>query len=319
MDVDIQHIGEGVNYVSGTYRNVQTPGYALTLNLFNVVDENPNFFSHVITDKTLTGYTAKISGIAESSNYHFSCDYDNSDNSGIVNIPDGTNEVIVNIPPPPEIIDETSYTVAVSLSNFDDPDPTCYHYTVTERTPTYFKVEFSDVMDSPNYYLEWILITHDKQDVSPLSLGITQVTIPLSPMEVSTNYGVMLELLNEVDSTAIIPHIVIEKRIDQFVVQFEKPIDTLNYSLMWSRPIASSILASEYNYYQTGNFINFDGVPSADIGEDVYVEGTQGRFDCHFGKDVVEIEIQDENCYLLQENSDYLLQEDGSRILLCVS
>jgi hypothetical protein len=85
---------------------------------------------------------------------------------------------------------------------------------------------------------------------------------------------------------------------------------------MWSRPLSSSLQAEEYKYYQSGAFENFDGVPAWDGTAYVYVEGTQGRFDCTHGFDLVQIEIDDTIDYILQETGDYLLQEDGSRLLL---
>lgn len=316
-DYDIYQINAGDNIAGGSFKELQTPGYALTLNLFNTVDSTAVFYSHIIIDKTNVGYTAKISGTPTTSNYYMAADYDNSDNSGIAHIPDGTNVVVVSIPSPPEIIDETSYTVAVSISNTVDTDPTCYHYTVVERTSTYFKVLFSDNIDSNNYYLEWIVISHEKQDVTSLSLGIDSITIPLSPTEVTDNYGLSLELLNEVDSTSvIIPFIVTDKNINQFTVSFEQPINSLNYQLMWSRPLNSSEDINSYNYYQTSGFMNFDGVPLNDSTGVVYVEGTQGTFDCIHNQEIVDIEIQDIQDYLVQEDSGRLLLEDGFEILL---
>lgn len=311
---DIQKIEHDADTVTGEYREVQSAGYALTLNLFNEIDSTSNFYSHVITNKTINDYTAKISGLTDTVNYFMSCDYDNSVNSGIVHIPDGTNTVVVSIPT--QVIDNTAYTVAISLSNLVDSTASTYYYAVTERTTTTFTVEFSDNMNSNNYYLEWILITHDKQGVIDLPITTTTLTIPfLPPYEVNDNYGLSLSLLNEVDSTPIIPLIVTDKRIDGFTVKFSQVIDTNNYQLMWSRPLNSSLVSDTYNYRQTGSFINFDGVPLDSTGV-VYVEGTQGHFDCDHGKDIVEIEVYDTISFLLQQNGSFLLQEDGSNIVI---
>jgi len=314
---DIMAIMEGTNTVSGSFAETQTPGYALTLNMFNENDPVASIYSHIITDKSTNGFTALFSDVMDSPNYSVSYDYDNSDNSGIINVPDGTNVITVNIPPPPEIIDDTSYTVAISLSNTIDANPSLYNYSVIERTPTYFTVQFSGDMDSSNYYLEWILIPHDKQDVLPLMEGWTSVTIPLNPFEVNDGYGLSIALLNTVDTTSsIIPFIVTDKSINGFTVTFDSQIDSPNYQLMWSRPLSSSLQSADYNYYQTGGFQNFDGVPVYDSTAYIYVEGTQGRFDCTHGFDMVQIEIEDTLAYLLQENGSYLLQEDDSRIFL---
>jgi len=315
---DITDIDEGSDIVSGLFREEQAPGYALTLNLFNEDDPVPSIYSHMITQKTLTGFTVSFSGPMDSTNYSISYDYDNSDNSGIVHVPDGSNIIIVNIPPPPEIIDATSYTIALSLSNTIDSNPSFYTYSVIERTLTYFTVQFSGEMDSSNYYLEWIIITHNKQDISPLSQGWTSVTVPLSPYEVNDSYGLSLMLLNTIDATSsIIPFIVIDKSINGFTVMFESAIDSPNYQLMWSRPLGASLYAEEYNYYQTGGFVNFDGVPTLlDSTSYIYVEGTQGRFDCTHGFDAIEIEIEDVVAHMILEDGNLLLQEDVSRMLL---
>ena len=318
LEYDIADIGEGDDYITGTFRVPQSNlGYALTLNMFNEDDSNPSIYGHIITEKTLAGFTAKFSEEMDSPNYSVSYDYDDSTNSGIVAIPDGTNRVTVSIAPPPQVIDETSYTISISLSNYTDVDPSFYHYSVVERTTTYFTVEFSGDIDSANYFLEWIIVSHDKQDVMNLMPGWTSIVIPMQPYEVNDNYGLSIALLNTTDATSsIIPFIVTDKNINDFTVTFDSPIDSPNYSLMWSRPIGSSRLAEEYNYYQSASFMNFDGVPAFDGTSWVYVEGTEGHFDCTHGFELVQIEIEDTIEHLLQENGDYLLQENGSRILL---
>ncbi len=320
MIFDIVPIEEGSDTVSGIFRDPPDPpaaGYALTLNMFNEVDSSPSVYSHIITSKDSSTFEARFSGAMDSVNYYASYDYDNSDNSGIENIPNGANQVTVTIPPPPEIIDSTSYTVSLSLSNVVDSTASLYNYTVVERTTTSFTVQFSGNIDSPNYFLEWIIIAHDKQDVLPLMLGWTSVTVPLNPHEVNDSYGLSITLSNTVDATSsIIPFIVTDKSVDGFTVTFDSPIDSPNYELLWSRPIGASLIPEEYKYFQSGSFVNFDGVPAFDGTAYVYVEGTSGSFDCTHGFDLVHVDIEDSTSYLLQENADYLLQEDGSRIYL---
>jgi len=314
---DIKNIGEGADTVSGTYRVVQEAGYALTLNMFNEVDANPSFYSYIITDKSLTGFTAKFSDVMDSPNYYVSYDYNKSEDSGIVNIPDGTNSITISIPNPPQPIDGTAYTISLSLFNEVDANPSLYNYSVIERTTTSFTVQFSGDIDSVNYYLEWIILADEKQNVYPLSYGIQVTTIPLNPFEVNDSYGLSLTLFNEIDATSsIIPFIVTDKSIDAFTITFDSPIDSPNYQLMWSRPLGASLYAEEYEYYQSGGFENFDGVPAFDGTAYVYVEGTEGKFDCTHGFDLVQIEIIDDISFLLQENVDFLLQEDGDRIKL---
>jgi hypothetical protein len=322
MEFDIANIEEGSDEVTGTYRTDPTiPNYAITLNMFN--DDDPDvdvsIYSHIITNKSASSFTAIFSDVMDSEFYSVSYDHDSGEgNSGVAHIPDGTNRLTVDLTgPPPEFIDDTSYTIALSIENTVDANPSFYQYVVVERTLTHFTVEFSDNIDSNNYYLNWIVVNHSKQDVEQLSYGSTEVTIPLNPYEVNDNYGVQLQMINTIDATvSLIPFIVVDKSIDGFKVKFDSPIDSPNYALMWSRPTSSSLYVDEYEYYQSGGFENFDGVPAFDGTSYVYVEGTQGRFDCTHGFDLVQIEIEDTIAALLQENEDDLLQEDGSRILL---
>jgi hypothetical protein len=317
-DFDITDIEEGDNYVTGTYHNDLPAGYSLTLNMFNEVDATPIAYSHIVTQKTHAGFTALFSGAMDSPNYHISYDYDKSDNSGIVNIPDGSSIVVVSIPPPPEVVDATSYTIALSLFNDTDANPSFYRYSVIERTASYFTVQFSGAMDSPNYYLDWIIISHDNQDIEHLGDGWASVTVAMFPYEVNDNYGVSLTLLNTIDSTSlIIPFIVTDKRIDGFTVTFDIPTDSPNYKLMWSRPLGASFNTNEYNYYQTGGFVNFDGVPALiDSTAYIYVEGTEGRFDCTHGFDIVDVVIEDTVGHIELQDDTLMLEEDADHMLL---
>ena len=317
-DFDITDIEEGDNYVTGTYFDDLPAGYSLTLNMFNEIDPTPTSFSHIVTQKTHAGFTVLFSGAMDSPNYNISYDYDNSDNSGIVNVPDGSSIVVVNIPPPPEVTDSTSYTVSLCLYNDTDTNPSFYRYSVIERTATYFTVQFSGEMDSPNYYLDWIIIAHDKQGIEHLGEGWDSVTIAMWPYEVNDGYGLSITLLNSIDSTSlIIPFITTDKSIDGFTVTLDYPTDSPNYKLMWSRPLGSSFDANEYDFYQTGGFVNFDGVPAVvDSTAYVYVEGTQGRFDCTHGFDMVEITIEDAIGHIELQDDDLMLEEDADHMLL---
>jgi hypothetical protein len=317
-DFDITDIEEGNNYVTGTYFDDLAAGYSLTLNMFNEVDASPTSYSHIVTQKTHAGFTVLFSGAMDSPNYNISYDYDKSDNSGIVNVPDGSSIIVVNIPPPPEVTDSTSYTVSLCLYNDTDSNPSFYRYSVIERTATDFTVQFSGAIDSPNYYLDWIITAHDKQGIEHLGDGWDSVTIAMWPYEVNDGYGLSITLLNTIDATSsIIPFITTDKSIDGFTVTFDYPTDSPNYKLMWSRPLGSSFDANEYDFYQTGGFVNFDGVPAVvDSTAYIYVEGTQGRFDCTHGFDMVEITIEDTIGHIELQDENLMLEEDADHMLL---
>ena len=57
-------------------------------------------------------------------------------------------------------------------------------------------------------------------------------------------------------------------------------------------------------------------MPAFDGTSYVYVEGTQGRFDCTHGFDMVQITIEENLAYLLQETGFNLLLETGGKIQL---
>lgn len=321
-EFDIADIEEGSDEVTDRFRYSQPDlNYALTLNMFNEVDGSPSIYSHIITEKSLTGYKAIFSDVMDSANYSVSCDYDpfTSEDSGIAHVPDGTNLITISIPSPPQIIDETAYTIAISLYNDTDVNPSFYHYSIVARTQSDFTVQFSDNIDSNNYYLNWILIGHPQQGIYSLGEGNITEYVPFNThhREVNDAYGISITLSNTMDAiSSIIPFTVTDKTIYGFNVTFDSPIDSGNYELLWSIPLNASLQAEEFQYYQSGGFENFDGVPALDGTSYVYVEDTEGHFDCTHGFDLVQIEIQDITEFLLQENGDYILQENDSRILL---
>jgi len=60
-------------------------------------------------------------------------------------------------------------------------------------------------------------------------------------------------------------------------------------------------LVEPTNYYQSGGFALFD---------------SEGTFDCTHGFDLVNIEVVDEQDFLIQQNGDFILQQNGDRIQL---
>ncbi|MFX1538372.1 MAG: hypothetical protein ACFFDI_29630, partial [Promethearchaeota archaeon] len=86
-----------------------------------------------------------------------------------------------------------------------------------------------------------------------------------------------------------------------FTIKLSSPTDSPNYYVSWVMPISTNEFFETYAYSQTGQFRDFD---------------LEGTFDCTHGFDQCDIEIEDVTSYLLQENSFFLLQETGERILL---
>lgn len=71
---------------------------------------------------------------------------------GIVSIANGVSTATVTFDTSAA---DTFYAVSISLSNEIDANPSMYGMTVTEKTTEGFTVNFSGVMDSANYVLDW--------------------------------------------------------------------------------------------------------------------------------------------------------------------
>lgn len=279
--------------------------YSLTVNLFNEVDANPTIYSYIVIDKTTGGFTVLFSGKIDSDNYYISYDTDRSTSAGLEPLSNGNTTEIVTFPIP-EV--DNDYSISLGMTNTVDATST-YTYSIIEKTVNGITVQFSHPIDSNNYVLEWRVSRGVTSDLHSMALGMNSVTIIFPTPQVNDNYGISLSLINTDDtSSTIIPFIVTDKTILHFRVTFSQALNSNNFVLSWNLPFASSLIAEDFQYYQTGGFRDFDGLPG--------IVDSEGSFDCTHGFDLVQIEVQDVTRFILQENQFFLLQENDGRLLL---
>jgi len=71
-------------------------------------------------------------------------------------IPNGVNEFDVYFSH--DVVNPPHYTVFVDICNTVDPNPSIYGFTIVRKEQEYFKIRFSDVIDSANYTLHYLII-----------------------------------------------------------------------------------------------------------------------------------------------------------------
>ena len=300
---------EDYSYIDVVFDEPQTDlSYSIVTNLFNTQDFTTSIYPYMITNKTLTGFRVSLTDTIDTDYLFLAWDIStSSSDSGIQPIPNGTNEVTV-------VFDSTAinpfYSLNVTVENTDDTSVSYFLYTITEKTTSGFKVKFSDIINSGNYYLNWKKYEYARDvGLSPedgyvqIPEGSSTVTIPFgAPYELFNQYGVGFSIVNTDDtSVSYYSANITAKNIDGFEITLSSPTDSPNYYISWAQYRSSSIIFENFQYRQSGQFRDFD--------ED-------GTFDCTYGRDHCDIEIFTETSYLLQEDGDFLLQEDGSGIYL---
>lgn len=282
--------------------------YSLILNIYNEVDTYPSLVPYIITDKMTTGFEIEFSAAVDSENYYLSWDTVDGTTSttisDIQSISSGVDEVTVAFSQPRS---NPEYSIAITMENIIDANPSIFLYTITDKTVNGFTLEFSSTMPTGNYSLGWTTFEYAREGSiidgwTPIPMGASTITIPLSPAEILNNYTIALSIVNT-DSTSASKYsfIVTEKTINEFAVLFSGVIDSPNYYLSWSLPVSSNTVFDSFFFRQTGQMRGFDSEIS---------------FDCTYGMDMVEVTVEESINYLLLESGDRMLQEDGSAILL---
>jgi hypothetical protein len=152
---------EVLNYNSDIYE-VSFPAqpssdYAITTSIVNENDSNPSMYEFVVTEKSNDGFTMQFNIPIDSTNYEINFNiYDSTASvvpNGIVNLPLGTIEEIITIP------NQTNdkYSLGLTIINTVDASASIYSYIVSEKNSDNFKVRFSSLIDSTNYYLSWAI------------------------------------------------------------------------------------------------------------------------------------------------------------------
>lgn len=131
---------------------------------------------------------------------------------------------------------DTNYAVVASLRN-NNPDEIQYVYDfiVTTKETTGFSVEFTGLISSGNYYLDWFLVDLPtaSSGIVPLDFGESSEIIVV-PDVCGVNYNVIVSLVNTLDSSpSIYSHSVTRKSLNEFQVDLSGPMDSTNYHLEW--------------------------------------------------------------------------------------
>jgi hypothetical protein len=131
--------------------------YAITGSMVNTVDANPSIFRYSVIEKYTTGFKVQFSAPIDSDNYSFEWIAYDSTASGITDIANGSNYQTVNLPIAQP---NNDYAVIVDITNtVDGTSSSIYSYIVKNKTSTSFDVVFSSPIDSPNYKLNWYVIS----------------------------------------------------------------------------------------------------------------------------------------------------------------
>jgi hypothetical protein len=293
------HMEVGVSSDSIAFTDLQpNVNYSIGATLRN--EGSPiSIYSFIVTEKTTAGFTLTFSGIIDSSDYYVDWYVTDSTNAMMTELIE--NEQTHTIPLHTFCQDSTDYSIAATLRNDTDATASIYAWTIVEKTTTSFTVRFSGPLDSSNYVFEWFICEGNVEGNYNVSSGVSQVTVPIPASVGFDTYPLLVAVGSDDLNSSVYAPIISEKTESNFTVQFSGVIDTTgNYFVSWVIPNAESIV-SDFEFYQTGGFRDFDD---------------EGRFDCTHGFDYVHVSVEDVTEYMLQENNDYLLQEDDSRILL---
>lgn len=145
-------IGSGSTSIVVTFPSpLVTTSYSVIASIANLTDSNPEFIPIVITNKTVSGFTASWNTPTDSSNYLL--DYivpGVEEQLGEAALSSGSVSATVTLPVP---LSTTSYVVAAVMVNYTDSNPQFQPVTITGKTASSFNVKWNAPLDSSNYRL----------------------------------------------------------------------------------------------------------------------------------------------------------------------
>lgn len=128
----------------------------------------------------------------------------------------------------------TNYSIAASLRNLTGLG-SAYNFIITEKSTSGFVVNFSGVIDSQNYWLDWYLYDTTNAGITSLVMNDQEKIIILNQPCDSTNYVISAILKNVVDSNpSIYSWVIVNQTTTSFTIKFSGIIDSNNYELEWS-------------------------------------------------------------------------------------
>jgi len=188
-------------------------------------------FGLLITDKTPNSFTVLFSSPTQNEKYwlDFLVRPIEVDKAGVSQVfADDFVEVSFLNPKP-----NANYPLLVSLQNLEEHIPSKYAYTIIDKTPSSFKVKFSDLSDSPSYFLNWII--PDSAVIGHTNLTEEEQIISLPAEEKNTYYAISASIVNTIDETSSqYLFTIVEKTTTDFKVKINSPPDSTNYYLTWS-------------------------------------------------------------------------------------
>ncbi len=131
--------------------------YILDVTITNITDSPPSIYLLTVTSKLSTGFTVDFSGTIDSNNYKLEwMAIKKADRqSGIIAIPNAASSRSITLNTP---FTDTSYSIGINLLNSVDATVSIYGAIVSSKSNSGFTIDFSDNIDSANYYLEWSAI-----------------------------------------------------------------------------------------------------------------------------------------------------------------
>jgi len=295
---DTTHISLGASSVIASFRNSRAnTNYNIGATMRNQSGAN-SFYEFIITEKTIYGFTAEFSGPMDSDNYYIDWYATDSTNSGITSIPSGVDTVTVPLTYP---CPSANYSVSVVISNYVDSTASIYSYNIYDRATNSFKIKLSGLTDSANYSIEWFVCEGLITGSDYIPAGATEITIPLTAPSNTFEYPLITSIGNADPTASQFLSMITEKTQTEFTISFSGAIDSTGYYVTWAITDLEFSGISSMEYYQSGNFRDFD---------------YEGVFDCTHGFDLVKITVEDRIIFMTQEDGDFLLQENGDNILV---
>jgi hypothetical protein len=257
----------------------------------------PEQFAVLVTDKTQAKFEVSFSALIPNDSYILEWYTVDSTYSGSVSLIQDSTSIDIVLPFPCSTPD---YVVSGTLTNYIDSSASIYGFSISDKTSSGFKVNFSGAIESINYKFDYFICSSDVEGVSPIPNTSNTITVNFTTPLSHSVYPLVTTL--ESNNGDIFVSSIIEKSGLGFKALLSGVTDaTSNYNLTWAIPDKNVPRFTDFNYFQSGGFRDFD---------------VEGSFDCTYSSDLVFITVEEMIAYLLQENGFKLLQENGGGILL---
>ena len=147
-------------------------------------------------------------------------------------VTNGTTSVTVTFS---SVFADTSYSANATFENTTDTNPQFQPVTITNKTISGFTATWNAPVDSGNYLLCYSaspLGATTIAGVESLGNGVTSKAVTLSPVQSSTNYAIVTNFNNSIDSEPTYqPMAITSKSTSGFTITWNTPTDSVNYSL----------------------------------------------------------------------------------------